>query len=298
MNQGDCLSLLKHLYIYYNYYRVIFFLKKIYMPIQYPSHSKRFSIVINLITHRMKNNALIIGIVASICFFLAAAVFGFAYYQSKKPAKTVSVVGMAQKDFTSDLIVWRFSFSTKDETMQGSYAKLKDEINVVKSFLKKEGVTEKEMDFQPISTDAVKNYRWDDVNRRSVEIFSGYESKQTVSITSNDIDKIEKVLREISELYDQNILIDSWSPEYYYTKLSDLKIEMLAEASQNAQERAKAITKNAGSTLGKLKSANMGVFQITAPNSADEDYTWGGAFNTSSKEKRATINTKLTYFVD
>ena len=85
------------------------------------------------------------------------------------------------------------------------------------------------MDFQPISTDAVKNYRWDDVNRRSVEIFSGYSSKQTVAITSNDIDKIEKVLREISELYDQNILIDSWNPEYYYTKLSDLKIEMLAE---------------------------------------------------------------------
>jgi hypothetical protein len=246
----------------------------------------------------MKNNALIIGIVASICFFLAAAIFGFAYYQSKKPAKTVSVVGMAQKDFTSDLIVWRFSFSTMDESMQGSYTKLKNEINIVKAFLKKEGVTEKEMDFQPISTDAVKNYRWDDVNRRSVEIFSGYSSKQTVAITSNDIDKIEKVLRKISELYDQNILIDSWNPEYYYTKLSDLKIEMLAEASQNAQERAKAITKNAGSTLGKLKSANMGVFQITAPNSADEDYTWGGAFNTSSKEKRATINTKLTYFVN
>ena len=246
----------------------------------------------------MKNNALIIGIVASVCFFLAAAVFGFAYYQSKKPAKTVSVVGMAEKDFTSDLIVWRFSFSTKDESLKESYSKIKEEIVVVKKFLEKEGVTAKEMDFQPISTEQVRNYRWDEVNRRSVEIFSGYESKQTVCITSKDIDKIEKVIREISELYDQSILIDSWNPEYYYTKLSDLKIEMLAAASQNAKDRAVAITKNAGSTLGKLKSANMGVFQITAPNSADEDYTWGGAFNTSSKEKRATINTKLTYFVE
>ena len=182
--------------------------------------------------------------------------------------------------------------------MKESYSKIKDEILIVKKFLEKEGVTAKEMDFQPISTDQIRNYRWDEVQRRSVEIFSGYESKQTVCITSKDIDKIEKVIRKISELYDQSILIDSWNPEYYYTKLSDLKIEMLAAASQNAQERAKAITKNAGSTLGKLKSANMGVFQITAPNSADEDYTWGGAFNTSSKEKRATINTKLTYFVE
>ena len=98
----------------------------------------------------MKNNALIIGIVASICFFLAAAIFGFAYYQSKKPAKTVSVVGMAQKDFTSDLIVWRFSFSTMDESMQGSYTKLKNEINIVKAFLKKEGVTRENLYGAPI----------------------------------------------------------------------------------------------------------------------------------------------------
>ncbi len=246
----------------------------------------------------MKNNALIIGIVASLCFFLAAAVFGFAYYQAKKPQKTVSVVGMAEKDFTSDLIVWRFNFSTQDNDMKKSYTLLKDNITIVKNFLKKEGITDGEMDFQPISTEEVREYQWDNVNRRSVEIFNGYKCKQTVCITSKDIDKIEKVIREISELYDQNILIHSWSPEYYYTKLSDLKIEMLAEASQNAHERAKAVTKNAGSTLGKLKSANMGVFQITAPNSADEDYTWGGAFNTSSKEKRATINTKLTYYVN
>ena len=80
-------------------------------------------------------------------------------------------------------------------------------------------------------------------------------------------------------------------------KLADLKLQMLAEASQDAKSRAETITKSAGAKLGDLKSANMGVFQITKPNSSEEDYTWGGAFNTSSKEKRASINMRLTYYV-
>ena len=122
-----------------------------------------------------------------------------------------------------------------------------------------------------------------DANGRWRENFDGYAAKQVVRIESRDIEKIEALTRDIAELYDQNIMINNDNPEYYYTKLSDLKIQMLAEASQDAKNRAETITKNAGAKLGDLKSANMGVFQITKPNSSEESYTWGGAFNTSSR---------------
>ena len=86
-------------------------------------------------------------------------------------------------------------------------------------------------------------------------------------------------------------------PQYYYTKLSELKIEMIAQATKDANERAKKIAENAGSTVGSLKNANMGVFQIVAQNSS-EDFSWGGSFNTSSKRKTANITVKLEYEVD
>ncbi len=63
---------------------------------------------------------------------------------------------------------------------------------------------------------------------------------------------------------------------------------MIAQATENARLRAEQIAKNSGSRLGKLKKAYLGVFQITGQYS-DEDYTWGGVFNTSSKEKTATV---------
>ena len=244
----------------------------------------------------MKNRWVPIAIIASIGLFLAAIAIGVAFYQTKKPQKTVSIVGLAEKDFTSDLIVWEFNYSAKDPDMKQAFTKLKEQNEIVKAYLKKANISDKEVDFKKITTSPTYNSYYDD-NGHWRETFTGYAAKQVVRIESRDIEKIEALTRDIAELYDQNIMINNNNPEYYYTKLSDLKIQMLAEASQDAENRAETITKNAGAKLGDLKSANMGVFQITKPNSSEESYTWGGAFNTSSKEKRARINMRLTYYV-
>ncbi|MDY6325799.1 MAG: SIMPL domain-containing protein [Bacteroidales bacterium] len=244
----------------------------------------------------MNNKSVLIAIIAGIAFVLGAVAVGISYYNTKKPQKTVSVVGLVEKDFTSDLIVWEFNYAVKDNDMKQSYSKIKAQNEIVKDYLKRSGIPDSEVDFKKITT--APTYRSYYANSRWNEDFDGYEARQVVRIESSSIEKIEALTRDIAELYDQNIMIVNNNPEYYYTKLSDLKLEMLAEASKNARLRAETVTQNAGAKLGDLKSANMGVFQITKPNSSDEDYTWGGAFNTSSKQKRASINMRLTYYVE
>ena len=69
---------------------------------------------------------------------------------------------------------------------------------------------------------------------------------------------------------------------------------MISEATADAKERAEKIAENSGGELGDLLSADMGVFQIIGQNS-NEEYSWGGTYNTSSKEKTASITMKLTY---
>ncbi len=233
--------------------------------------------------------------IIGVALFLSAVAIGVAFYQTKKPVKTVSVVGLAEKDFTSDLIVWNLSYDVLDMDMKQSYTSIKDQNEIVREFLKNNGIEDSEVDFKNISTNPKYDGHWE--NGNYVETFLGYRAVQNIRIESKDVDKIERVIRKISELYDQNIRISSEEPEYYYTKLSDLKIEMLSEASKNARERAQTITENAGGRLGDLKTATTGVFQITAPNSSEDSYSWGGAFNTSSKQKRVSINMRLTYYV-
>ncbi len=243
----------------------------------------------------MEKKSITIAIIAGIAIFLAALAIGIAFYQAKKPAKTVSVVGLAEKDFTSDLIVWNIEYDVLDPDMKQSYTALKQQNNIVKSFLNSQGIQDSEMDFKNVSTHAQYDGQWN--GDHYMQVFKGYRSEQSIRIESKDVEKIEKAIRELPQLYEQNIKINSMDPEYYYTKLADLKIEMLAQASKNARDRAETITKNAGGKLGGLKTATTGVFQITAPNSASEEYSWGGAFNTSSKQKHVSINMRLTYYV-
>ncbi|MEX0882403.1 MAG: SIMPL domain-containing protein, partial [Cyclobacteriaceae bacterium] len=100
--------------------------------------------------------------------------------------------------------------------------------------------------------------------------------------------------REITELLNKEIQFYSQAPRYYFTQLADLKIELVSKATEDARLRAEKIAENAGASLGRLITANLGIFQITGQNSG-EDYSWGGTFNTSSKAKTASITMKLDY---
>src|SRR5690606_24398673 len=102
--------------------------------------------------------------------------------------------------------------------------------------------------------------------------------------------------RKATELIERGIEFNSAAPSYYYSKLSELKIDLLAKASADARSRAETIARNSGSSLGKTRKASMGVFQITGQNS-NEDYSYGGVFNTSSKHKTASITVRVEYAV-
>ena len=95
----------------------------------------------------MKNNALSIAIVASIGLFLASISLGIAFYKTKKPTKTVSVVGLAEKDFTSDLIVWELNLNAQDMDMKQAYTTIKEQSAVVREFLKNKNIKDSEVDF-------------------------------------------------------------------------------------------------------------------------------------------------------
>ena len=110
------------------------------------------------------------------------------------------------------------------------------------------------------------------------------------------MEKVETISREVTELLNKGIQLYSSPPRYYYTKLDELKIEMISQATVNARIRAEKIAENSKSQLGELIVAKMGIFQITGQNS-NESYSWGGVYNTSSKEKTASITMKLSYRV-
>jgi hypothetical protein len=236
-------------------------------------------------------------IIMAVAIIFSSFLFTNAFINRNQSSDTISVTGLGKKDFTSDLIVWNGSFSKKSMVLKDAYAMLDTDRDLIKKYLISKGIPVTNMVFSAVSISKDFQYSYNENGSMRQQTFSGFLLSQSVTIESNAVDKIEDISRQVTELINQGVEFYSNPPEYYYTKLGELKKEMIAEATKDAKERAEKIAENAGADLGKLKKSEMGVFQIIAQNSS-EDFSWGGSFNTTSKKKTANITVKLVYQID
>ena len=243
----------------------------------------------------MKSNST--AVIFGLAIVLASIFLGNAYVNRNKQNGKIQVTGLGEKDFSSDLIVWEGSFGVENKELKMGYANLEGDKEMIKRYLLSKGVKEENLVFTAVKTRAQSKRNYSVDGKYIGDEFTGYELKQSILIESHEVDKIEKISREITELLNKGVNFYSRSPRYYYTKLADLKIEMISKATEDARLRAEKIAEFSGGKLGEIVSAKMGVFQITGQNS-NEDYSWGGTFNTSSKEKTASITMKLVYDID
>lgn len=238
----------------------------------------------------------LIFISIAIVLSVAIAVCGFIY-SKKSVGSIISATGSASVDFESDLIVWNGRFSAADSTSAKAYEKIKKDGERVRKYLIDNGITEDEMIFDSVNISEDKHYNYDkNGNFLSTETV-GYTLYQSVKITSKNIDKIEKVSRDISSLLESGVEFTSNEPEYYCTTLDSVKLDLIEKATQNAKERINIMARESGASLSSLKSSRLGVFQITAKNSGTSSYGYDGYLDTSSREKTASITVKLEYGV-
>lgn len=244
----------------------------------------------------MKNY--ITAAIIALGLIISTAFLANAFKNRNNSNDTISVTGLGSKDFVSDLIVWNSSFSKKGFELKEAYASLETDRNAIKNYLTSKGIKESEIVFSSVSINKEYATTYDENSNVRSQTFNGYSLSQNVQVESKEVEKVENVSRSVvSELINSGVELYSSTPEYYYTKLAALKLEMIAAATKDARLRAEKIAENAESDLGSLKKSDMGVFQIVAQNSSEE-YSWGGSFNTASKNKTATITIKLVYSID
>lgn len=237
-------------------------------------------------TYYNSGTALAIGVV------LASLIFGWFYSSAKKGDDAITVTGSAKKRITSDLVIWSAGVSSQSVQLSDAYKQLSDNIPRIKQYLIEKGVPETQMTVSSITTTTLK--RRDADGNETAEI-TGYSLTQSIEVRSNDVQKISQVAREATELINQGILVESKAPQFYYTAIGDLKIEMLGEAAKDAKERASRIASSTGNSIGSVRSAKMGVLQITAADSTDvSDY---GVYDTTTIEKDMTAVVNVSFAV-
>jgi len=236
---------------------------------------------------------LIIALAIIIGVIIATSAFRYHF----NAADTILVTGLAEKDFNADQIVWKATFTRQGMELKDAYAMLKSDEAEISQYLHAANIADSNIVFSSVDVQRSYNNRMDENGRVIGNEFSGYNLTGTVTVDSRNIAIVEKLSREITGLLQKGIELNSIPPSYYYSGLNALKIDLLANAAKDAKQRAESIAENSGASLGKIKKGTMGVFQITGKN-MNEDYSYGGAFNTTSKEKTASITLRVEYQVE
>ncbi len=207
--------------------------------------------------------------------------------------EVINVTGSAQKQITSDYAVWQVDVSARDADLPTAYRNLVRDMERLQRFLQSKGLANDEMWISQVFTYTLYKKDADGNDTNEIE---GYRLSQTLTAKSADVKKISRLSGEATELIVEGIKVNSQAPQYFYTKLDQLKVEMLAEATKNAKQRAENMVQATGNLIGTMRSARMGVFQITPVTSTDvSDY---GENDTSALEKKVMAVVSVTFSIE
>jgi uncharacterized protein len=224
---------------------------------------------------------------------VSVLILSYTFRTRARANDLVNVTGLAKRDFVSDLVVWKGHFVRRDASLKAASEGLRHDLDAVQKFCAAKGVKSAELSFAPVEIEKEFEERTDN-SGRLVRTPKGFLLTQRLEIESKEVERIEAFSREVTSLIDAGIEFYSAPPEYYYTNLGELKLEMIAAATRDGRTRAERIVEAAGGRLGALHYSSLGVFQITQPNSSAE-FSWSGAYDTRSKRKTASVTIKLQF---
>jgi uncharacterized protein len=218
----------------------------------------------------------------SLSLVVSSFIFTKAIGEFKQANDVLTVTGSAKKPIMSDYIILRFSVSSQEPTAQAAYQNLKSQTEKLQAYLQERQVPDDAITLGAINTQTISEI----INGSETGQILAYRLSQQLEIRSDKVERYTELFQQASELIDEGINLVSEPPQYLYTKLGQLRVEMVAEATKDAKARADAIAKSTGNEVGAIRSARTGVFQITSRNSTDvSDY---GVYDTSSLEKDIT----------
>ncbi len=230
-------------------------------------------------------------VIASLLLAAGISIAGFfisqTLYKSKVALNIAEVKGLAERRVESDTAYWSIQYAVagkEKSEMAGLYKQSESDRQKIVSFLQESGFSEEEI------TPGVISYRKEefrDENQNLVD--ENHLLLGTIEIETSKVHLVAKVRAKLNALIAQGLDIRNNSPKYYFTKLNEIKPQMLKEATQNARLAAKEFAQNAGVEVGGIRDAHQGGFMV---RDVGQDF---GDTNKIAKDVR--VVTTITFFL-
>jgi hypothetical protein len=202
----------------------------------------------------------------------------------------LTVTGSAKRRIQSDYVIWNASLTSRQKTAQAASKELARWAARFQKFLADAGARPNEITVQPIAT-ATQAETNPDTGEPTGPVV-GFALTRTFQLRSNRVDDVAKLIEASAQLLNENVPITADPPQYVYTKLPSLRPVLLEDATKDAMARAKVLAHATDASLGNVRSVNVGVFQVTSPNSTEvSDY---GVYDISTRAEDVTAVVNVT----
>ncbi|NKF51550.1 SIMPL domain-containing protein [Shewanella sp. WXL01] len=214
-------------------------------------------------TSSSKSSATIFG-----CLFFAAIVaFGYQIQQTainyKLLDRTVTVKGLAEQEFAADTVIWPIQFTAASNDLDAIYLQIDKQSQQVKQFLLAQGLPEASVTISPPSVNDKLAQQYGNGGPTEFR----YTALQTITVYTQQIDVARAAISQLSQLGKQGIVFAQnnydMRIEYIFSKLNDVKPQMVEESTKNARIVAQKFATDSDSQLGKIKRARQGQFSIS-----------------------------------
>ena len=207
-------------------------------------------------------NSLILGISIFLGLTVLGYILGSSAIDIKEYERTVSVKGLSERQFPADIVIWPIQFTSANNDLMRLYTSLEKDTKNIKSFLIKNGIKDEEITISaPAITDKLAQQYGNNAN-----VGFRYTAIQSITVYSTQVEDIRKTINKLTGLGKKGIVFtgQNYSNEiqYIFTRLNDIKPEMIEEATTKAREVAEKFATDSNSKLGKIKNARQGQFSI------------------------------------
>ncbi len=235
----------------------------------------------------MNYNQLLAGVAVAIGISLGGYFIGQTMYNAKVALNTAEAKGLAERRVKADRANWDIGYTVSGKTkndIPGLYKKAEDNQDKILKLLKENGIEEKDIEL------GVINYRYHEYRDDKQKLVDQTHSLEgTISVETDKVDLVNKVRTKVNKLIAEGIEIDNSPASYRFTKLNEIKPEMLREATTNARVAANEFAENAGVKVGGIRSARQGNFYVRDV---------GSEYGDSRKiEKDVRVVTTITFYL-
>ena len=214
------------------------------------------------------------------------------FFVRVKHEKPITVKGYAEQNITADIGSFSCNCRVRGVSLQEAYGKLQENRSRVLDYLKRQGFNAAEVRPEIADTLRINKRTEKGVELNETEFFDAH---QTITVTSSNVALIRDAALGITDLIKEGVELSVAPPDFLVSDLKDIKLQLLAKATEDGYRRALALAEHSHAQVGALVAAEQGVLQITRPHSTET--AGGGMYDTSTIEKSAKAVVTLEYTI-